>query len=67
MAVGGGGVGSALDEDLETFDRFDVYRGMEEFRAYRGEPVEEMLAEHEQLSATATDRHVELSGRPCRV
>jgi class 3 adenylate cyclase/tetratricopeptide (TPR) repeat protein len=39
-------------EDVETFDRFVVYRGMEELHAYRGEPVEAMLAEHAQFVAS---------------
>jgi tetratricopeptide (TPR) repeat protein len=35
-----------LDEDLEAADRFAVYRGIEELRAYKGEFVEDMLAQH---------------------
>ncbi len=35
-----------MTEDIEAVDRFVVYRGAEELRAFRGEPVEQMLAEH---------------------
>jgi class 3 adenylate cyclase/tetratricopeptide (TPR) repeat protein len=41
--------GRLLTEDLESFDRFVVYRGIEELRAYRGEPVEDMLEQHRQF------------------
>ena len=40
------------DLDLESFDRILVYRGIEELRAYRGEPVEEMLDQHRQFVDT---------------
>jgi hypothetical protein len=35
-----------LNEDLESFDQFVVYRGIEELRSYRGDPVEDMLHQH---------------------
>jgi len=38
-----------LTDDLESFDRFVVFRGIEELRAYSGEPVEEMLEQHRQF------------------
>jgi tetratricopeptide (TPR) repeat protein len=41
--------GRLLTEDLESFDRFVVYRGIEELRAYRGQPVDEMLEQHRQF------------------
>ena len=41
-----------LDEDLESADRMNVVRGIEEVLAYRGEPVEEMLEEHRRHADT---------------
>ena len=36
---------------MESFDRFVVYRGVEELRSYSGQPIEEMLAQHAQFVA----------------
>jgi len=41
-----------VSEDVETFDRLVVYRGMEELHAFRGEPVDAMLTEHAQFVAS---------------
>jgi class 3 adenylate cyclase/tetratricopeptide (TPR) repeat protein len=38
-----------LDQDLGTGQRQAVLRGIEEVRAFRGDPVEEMLEEHRSL------------------
>jgi tetratricopeptide (TPR) repeat protein len=51
-----------MSDDTEAVDRFVVYRGAEELRAFRGEPVEQMLAEHAEF-ITGDDNSVNKSNQ----
>jgi tetratricopeptide (TPR) repeat protein len=39
-----------LEEDLEEGDRFSVARGVEEVMAYRGDPIDQLLAGHREYA-----------------
>jgi class 3 adenylate cyclase/predicted ATPase len=48
-----------LEEDLEEGDRYNVVRGVEEVMAYRGDPVDQLLADHRE--------HAMASGNPTTI